>query len=316
MYHYVRDIENSRYPQINGLESYLFNEQILYLKQKYNIITMESFLDSINLNSTLPENAALLTFDDGYIDHFTQVFPILLNNNIQGSFFIPAMVVNENIVLDVNKIHYILASCNNIDLIIMDIKILISKFKFDYKLNTFNYYYEKLAISNRFDDERAIFVKRLLQVELDDKARKVFIQILFNKYVNISESTLSKELYLNMNHIKCMKNAGMHIGAHGYEHKWLGKLNEKNQIIEILKSIDFLNAIGVEENKRTMCYPYGSFDDSLINILKQNNFQAAFTTKVDIAYISSDNKFTLPRLDTNEIPKDRNGTDNDWVSKA
>ena len=108
----------------------------------------------------------------------------------------------------------------------------------------------------------------------------------------------------------------MHIGAHGYEHKWLGKLNEKNQIIEILKSIDFLNAIGVEENKRTMCYPYGSFDDSLINILKQNNFQAAFTTKVDIAYISSDNKFTLPRLDTNDFPKDRNGTDNDWVSKA
>lgn len=316
MYHYVRDIENSRYPQINGLESYLFNEQILYLKKKYNIITMESFLDSINLNNSLPEKAALLTFDDGYIDHFTQVFPILLNNNIQGSFFIPAKVVNENIVLDVNKIHYILASCKNIDLIIKDIKKLILKFKFDYKLNTFNYYYEKLAISNRFDDERAIFVKRLLQVELEDKARKVFIQILFNKYVNISESTLSKELYLNMNQIMCMKNAGMHIGAHGYEHNWLGKLNEENQKNEILKSIDFLNSIGVDKNKWTMCYPYGSFDDSLINILKQNNFQAAFTTNVNIADFNADNKFVLPRLDTNDFPKNRNAKDNAWVSKA
>ena len=53
MYHYVRDLKNSKYPNIKGLDIKLFNEQILYLKKNYNVISMEEFFNAIFENSKL-----------------------------------------------------------------------------------------------------------------------------------------------------------------------------------------------------------------------------------------------------------------------
>ena len=55
MYHYVRDLKHSRYPDIKGLDITLFREQIEYLKKHYHFITMEMLIDSISNNSYLPE---------------------------------------------------------------------------------------------------------------------------------------------------------------------------------------------------------------------------------------------------------------------
>ena len=118
MFHYVRDLKNSRYPQIKGLDRELFIEQIEYLMRHYNFVTMEQVIAAKRGNSNLPEKAILLTFDDGYSDHFNLVYPILKNRGIQGSFFAPIKALTENIVLDVNKIHFILASCDNVRKII------------------------------------------------------------------------------------------------------------------------------------------------------------------------------------------------------
>ena len=48
MYHYVRDLKHSRYPEIKGLDFELFKNQIRYLKGNFNIVTMEDVIESIN----------------------------------------------------------------------------------------------------------------------------------------------------------------------------------------------------------------------------------------------------------------------------
>jgi peptidoglycan/xylan/chitin deacetylase (PgdA/CDA1 family) len=113
MYHYVRDLKHSRYPDIKGIDISLFREQIIYLKKHYKFITMEMLIDAIDNNTSLPEKSVLLTFDDAYIEHFNLVFPLLDELKIQGSFFPPVKAITEHTVLDVNKIHFILASEKN-----------------------------------------------------------------------------------------------------------------------------------------------------------------------------------------------------------
>ena len=110
MYHYTRDIVHSRYPQIKGLDTNLFRQQIEYMKNNFNIVTMEQVIDAVEGKSELSEKALLLTFDDGYIDNYTFAFPILEEFGIQGSFFIPGKTFTTHQLLDVNKNHYILAS--------------------------------------------------------------------------------------------------------------------------------------------------------------------------------------------------------------
>jgi len=312
MYHYVRDLENSRYPHIKGLDIDLFRQQISYLKKHYNFITMKQLIESIDNGRNLNKKSVLLTFDDAYIDHYTQVFPFLTENNIQGSFFIPAKAVAENILLDVNKIHFILAACNEKKLIVNDIFQILDSFRGVYKLESNDFYIKKLSLSSRFDTDEVNFIKRMLQVELDESLRSLIVNKLFQKYVSVSERLFSKELYLSTDQIKTMLRFGMHIGGHGYDHKWLSSLSKKNQEADLSKSVEFLMGLGVDEKHLTMCYPYGSFNENTILILSQMGFKAAFTTEVRVADLKKDGRYTLPRLDTNDIPMKWQSETNEW----
>lgn len=301
MYHYVRELLNSRYPNIKGLDIEKFKNQLNYLIKNFTIVKMEDLIDAINLRSTLPNNAAILTFDDGYVDHFTQVLPVLFDKKIQGSFFIPSRLINENIVLDVNKIHFILEETQDTKKLISFLLSRLDYYRLDYNLETNEYYFNKLAKPNRFDNKDIIFIKRILQTELNIDLRKKIINEMFLEFFNTTEVVLSKELYLSYDQIKMMKNCGMFIGAHSHNHFWFESLNENQQTEEIEKSVSFLTKIGVDKNHRVMCYPYGSYNNTTIKILKNYNFQCAFTTIPSIANIKLDNRFSLPRFDTNDI---------------
>lgn len=316
MYHYVRDLKHSRYPEIKGLDVTLFKEQIEYLKKNYHFITMESLIDCIENNSSLPNKSVLLTFDDAYSDHFKFVFPILDKNKIQGSFFPPVKSITEHTVLDANKIHFILAFESEKSKIISEIKNELNRYRKDYNLESFSFYFDKLAQANRFDSGDVIFIKRLLQVELEESLRKIITNNLFEKIVGIDESSFSRELYMDVEQLECMNRNGMHIGSHGYDHYWLGSLNKEKQKIEIERALEFLNQIGSDLNYWTMCYPYGNYNESTIELLKTYNCKLALTTEVNIADLQKYNKYTLPRLDTNDIPKDKKAPTNDWYLKG
>ena len=47
----------------------------------------------------------------------------------------------------------------------------------------FEFYYDKLAKKTRFDESETIFIKRLLQVELQEDLRSLITNSLFEKYV-------------------------------------------------------------------------------------------------------------------------------------
>jgi peptidoglycan/xylan/chitin deacetylase (PgdA/CDA1 family) len=316
MYHYVRDLVNSRYPEIKGLDLQSFINQIDYLRKNYSIITIEEVIHSINTGDGLPPKSALLTFDDGYIDHYTNVFPILSNYNLQGSFYIPTKAIDENVVLDVNKIHFILASSPNKIEIIKDIEILLEKHRAEYKLLSFDYYFKKLAIESRYDSKEVIFIKRVLQVELDEKLRLKIVDELFVKYVKMEESIFAKELYMSKEQLILMKRSGMHIGNHGYNHYWWNSLTKAELNSELDKALLFLKQIGVDMAKWTACYPYGSFDDQAVQVLTEKGCKMAVTTKVDVANPGKNHRLLMPRLDTNDLPKTNNSLTNIWYNKA
>lgn len=45
MYHYVRDLKNSRYPDIKGMDYKLFKEQIAFFAQHFHVICMEDLIN-------------------------------------------------------------------------------------------------------------------------------------------------------------------------------------------------------------------------------------------------------------------------------
>lgn len=317
MYHYVRDLKNSRFPEIKGCDVLLFKEQVKYIKKHYIPVTIEQVLDAYNCGSKLPDHAILLTFDDAYADHFTYAFPILEHEKIQGVFFPPVKAVTEHAVLDVNKVHFILASTptDKMPQLLGELERMIRENTEQYNLDPFEQYYEQYAVANRFDNKDVILVKRLLQVVLPEELRGKMTNELFEKAVGMDEAMFSRELYMTIDQIKCMVDCGMHIGSHGYDHYWLGSLSKEKQEFEIAKSIEFIKMVGGDVNNWTIGYPYGNYNDDTISLLKKHGCRMGFTTRVAIADLDEDGEdalYKLPRLDVNDLPKQADASVNQW----
>jgi hypothetical protein len=213
----------------------------------------------------------------------------------------PGKVVREGKVLDVNKIHFLLAS---VDVIKLKNKI----------FDLLNYYrgrefeapendilYAELALPSRFDNKDTVFVKRLLQYKLDETLRNLITDDLFREFIPISESVFSKELYMDMTQVKLMKKHGMYFGIHGYDHYWLGLLDAESMKKDIAMALDVFDEV-LDRDNWVMCYPYGSYNTETLEYLRSIKCFLGFTTEVAVAKLSSDKCLELPRLDTNDFP--------------
>lgn len=301
MYHYTRDLKHSRYPEIKGLDVNLFREQIAFMKSNFNIVTMEQVLEAISTKEKLPEKALLLTFDDGYADNYNVAMPILEEYGVQGSFFIPGKTFTTHQLLDVNKIHYVLASANIYNLI-EDLK----KEMDYYRGQEFQYapteeLFAKYAVASRFDIKETVFVKQMLQTVLPEKLRNIISSKLFAKYVGVTEEQLAYELYMSEEQIRTMKRHGMFIGIHGYDHYWLGNLPVEQMENDISLALDALDEF-VDRKQWVMNYPYGNYNKDVLAYISKQGACLGLTTEVRLADIDKDNPLELPRLDCNDFP--------------
>lgn len=314
MYHFVRDLERSEYPDIKGLSLEQFHGQIDYLLRYYQVVDLGEVIGALtHPRKDLPPQALLLTFDDGYRDHFENVFPVLLAKGLTGCFFPPARAVVEHRVLDVNKIHFILASVRDKGVILDSIFALVDEARGEFPVKDRSYYVKNLAHPSRFDTADVILIKRLLQRELPETLRARIVGELFTRYVTRDEATFSQSLYMNLGQIREMGEAGMHIGSHGFDHYWLDRLSEGDQAREVELSLRFLETVQDDFADWSMAYPYGAHNDSLVSLLRKRGCKAGFTTEVRIADLDSDDPLTLPRLDTNDLPKTGDAEPNEWT---
>lgn len=302
MYHYVRPKE-SQFPEIRGLEIEGFKRQINYFKANFNFLTASQVLDCIYNNTDLPENSILLTFDDGLKEHYQYVFPFLKKEKVQGLFFPPVKPLEENIVLDVHKIHFILAKCKNTSRLKNEIFRFIRDKKQQFNLLEPEKYYEKLASPNRFDSGEIIFIKRILQRELSLHLRHEIVDYLFQKYVTENETEFSTELYMSKEEINEMIEGGMFFGSHGYSHEWLTNLTNEELTIELEKCTSFYSHLKKNHENWIMCYPYGDYNQFVIEKMIKMGYKLGLTTEVGDAILEKKNAYTLKRYDTNDFPQ-------------
>ena len=243
----------------------------------------------------------MLTFDDGYSDHYTYAFPILEEAGVQGSFFISGKTFVAHQLLDVNKIHYILASADQRKLF----KDVCKRMDFyrgqehDYPSNI--ELFDEYGKENRFDTRETIFIKRMLQTVLPETVRKQICNDLFRKYVDVTEEQLAYELYMTEDQIRVMKRHGMYIGLHGFDHYWLGNLPEKQMKKDIGEALEVMDEF-IDRKRWVMNYPYGNYNDAVLRFVENQGAVLGLTTQVAVADLDTCPPLELPRLDCNDFP--------------
>lgn len=301
MYHYVRPIRGSKFPNIKGLELSGFLSQLDYLQSEYNIVSPEHFLSHLTDGTPLPPRPCLLTFDDGYRDHFDFVLPELLKRGLTAFFFPPACAIRDNQLLDVNAIHFILAAKDDPKALLQDLK---QQWAQEGMTEArWEALWSSMDLTDRFDVAEVIFFKRVLQRELSQPVRSRITQRLFEKYVKTSQQEFCKELYMTQADLRELMAHGMYVGNHTYNHIWLNSLSKTDQMQELVSSQKFLATLGAPQENWIMCYPYGGYNAETLEILRSLGCIAGFTVKVGTTNLASDDPLQINRFDTNDFPK-------------
>ncbi len=66
-----------------------FEQQLAYLvAHDYHTVSMDTYANYLEKEEPLPSSPVVLTFDDGYADAYTTVYPLLKAHHMTGTFYI------------------------------------------------------------------------------------------------------------------------------------------------------------------------------------------------------------------------------------
>lgn len=301
MYHYVRP-HDPGLPFFRHLELDAFREQLDLLGQQHHWVSAGELVEAVKSGRPV-EDGVVLTFDDGFTDHFRYVFPELVERNIAGIFYVPTRPLAEGSLLDVHRIHLLLGR-NSGQRVFEWLRDFIRE-----EMLSHTHVPEFFTAPYRFhtNDEWAVEVKRTLNYLMDDAVRPQVIEALAKEFLPDEEDFVT-DFYLNAEQVREMHEAGMIIGSHTVNHPCMSKLSTMEQAREIRESFAFLERVLGPMQIRTFCYPYGgshTFTRETEQLLREAD--CLFSFNVEYRDITAEDLSTrpqsLPRYDCNLVTK-------------
>ena len=128
-----------------------FEGQLDYIMRHYRVVSTRDVAAAARGDRALPPMACLLTFDDGFVDHFTTVLPRLLERGLTGSFYAPVAPIEERRVLDTHKIQIVLAAAPDAARLVRRVLELVDGFRDRCELPEVDALYRQHAQASRFD---------------------------------------------------------------------------------------------------------------------------------------------------------------------
>lgn len=88
-YHRVCPLPKEKKIEYYNVSPKLFEKQMTYLsRHRFNVITLEEFINIKKNSFQLPDKSIIITFDDGFRDNYLYAFPILKKFSFRANFFV------------------------------------------------------------------------------------------------------------------------------------------------------------------------------------------------------------------------------------
>ncbi len=293
MYHYVRARGEPIRRGVRGLLPSDFEEQLDALCRWGEPLSWEALAPCLCGKAQPPAQSFLLTFDDGLLDHAEVAAPILGERGLRGVFFVPGRVLHEPRLLSAHQVHLLL-SIRTPEQLYDDVAAMLARLApgddwldlADAEQAERIYAYESPARAR---------LKHLLTGVLPISLRNHVLADLFARHVG-SSAEWWKKWYLSPAQVVELHTAGHTIGGHSYAHEPLARLTRAELEHDLHRSARTLADL-LGPAPRPFSYPFGSFNEDVIDVTRQAGFCAAVTTKSRPAR-SDDEPFALPRIDT------------------
>lgn len=259
-----------------------FAKQLSYLKNKYAFISMEHLLAYLEGTKELPDNPLLFTFDDGYKNVYTTLYPLIKREKIPTTVFLPTMYIQEKRSVQRKQDQ---AWCDLVawyDVVAWCIASTPEKKIKNYLLRNER---EKIA---------AIVELKRISASYKSLEREKFLKEL-RKEAKVEKIPLTDDIsFLSWEQCEEMQRNGVYFGSHSVTHENLATLDEQ----ELQKEVT-LSKRAIEKKLKKKCkviaYPFGDVSQKVIEATKEAHYNLGIST-IYGTNIQNENRYTWKRI--------------------
>lgn len=270
MYHRIKRKNNSDLHMQEGMyvEPNTFRKQIGYLKEKFQIISLERLFCEEDNDTRNGRGKILcaLTFDDGWHDFYENAYPTLKEHEVCATVFLPTDYIGTEKVFWTDKLAHILhAKKENV---------------WNNKIRARNHdsvihRIERLQGPVEFRLEKAIEELKSLSLENIEET----LELLSEKWVNLPVA--AGRSFLSWNEVREMHESGVvSFGSHTKSHRILTTAKEDVIREELVQSKNALLSAGVvNPSFIPFAYPNGNYTERIAQIVQETGYSIAVTTQ-------------------------------------
>ncbi|MBN1543375.1 polysaccharide deacetylase family protein [candidate division KSB1 bacterium] len=264
LYHGIHDSPRPPEHSDKHLALSLFEKHLRYLKRYCHIISLAELI----YQPDFPENATLLTFDDGYKNNYTLVYSLLKTYRMPATFFITTGFIDRTLFLWTDQLDYLITYTP-----LKSLYLTIGNERLALLLHTREDRRQARSQLKRRLKRVPISLQQSLMQELVQKCR-----------VNYGWDTLPEnDKPLSWHDVKEMaKNDLITIGSHSVSHPILSRCSLTEQKRELAFSKQ-----RIEQETQRECFAFaypngklGDFNADTIELLIDTGYSAAVTTRV------------------------------------
>lgn len=256
-YHYVRPAFNHAFPGIHGVTPDELESQLRLLGSVGEFVSPTQIRDAVSGQSSLPERAIAVTFDDGLREQVEWALPVLDRLGVPALFFVNTGPIARSVVSTVHKVHLLSAQVSPGRLWAMldaEAKRLRVRIRPDGRGRA-------ASVQYPYDTAESAELKYLLNMELAVRERDALVAPCFDAVFGKNEAAMSRALYLGVEELRELGSRGL-VGTHGDEHVLLKGLSPESVRESVLVSRQRLSEWSGQD-PYALSYPYGSYEACL-----------------------------------------------------
>ncbi|MDX6507200.1 MAG: hypothetical protein QOG06_1844 [Gaiellaceae bacterium] len=292
-YHYVAEREPAQPRAIFPVTTAALATQVEVLARSFELVSRDQLEAAAAGEGELPEQACVLTFDDGLRCQFELALPVLERLGAPAVFFVPGLPLAERRVLEVHKLHALRERVPDDEL----------RARLPDELPVVSQ--DEARGHYRYDTPEAAELKYLLNIRLPAATRRKLVDSLFAAEFG-DERSIADQLYAEPAQVARLERAHRAVGAHSYSHQPLATLSDA-ELDADLGRVSRLLAEVTGSRPRAFSYPFGTpetVDARTVTRVGAAGYRVAFTMRRELNR-SLDEPLLLARLDANDAPGGR-----------
>jgi peptidoglycan/xylan/chitin deacetylase (PgdA/CDA1 family) len=264
-----------------------FERHMRLLRQEFRVLSLQEFEDHLSTSTPFEPGSCLVTFDDGWLDTYTEAWPILQRWQVPAVVFLPTHFIGSQETFWQEHLGMLLYKAGKA---LTEDPTLRAPLAETLRSCGLEHLIGDLA-------DRSAIIDRVRTLKLDamvapsDAAARL-VALLGHR------APRPGDLFMTWDHVREMARGELAFGAHGHSHRILSRLTEDEVSMELATS----RAIIERETGMpvtSVSYPNGGWTDRVAACVRTLRFRAGFSMERGHA-AATDPYFAIRRMNIHE----------------